>query len=130
MWFGERDFFQKGCHSTTHSERDAQQSEGRGHGGDGGRGGSTSPAEIDRAGEKENENEGTATGTCSLTPRLHQTAVLVRDCPLHTTTTDHVLFACFVAVVAPASRQARGRVAEQRATATKKGTRAEHKLRL
>ena len=62
--------------------------------------------------------------------RLHQAAVLVSDYPLHTTTTDHVLFACFVAVVAPASRQARGRVAEQRVTATKKGTRAEHKLRL
>ena len=28
---------QKGCHSTTHSERSAQQSEGMGNGGDGGR---------------------------------------------------------------------------------------------
>ena len=115
-------------HNTQRAERTTERGEGTW--GRWWEGGSTSPAEIDRAGEKENENEGTATGTCSLTPRLHQTAVLVRDYPLHTTTTDHVLFACFVAVVAPASRQARARVAEQRATATKKGTRAEHKLRL
>ena len=90
-------------HNTQRAERTTERGDGKW-----GRwwgGGSPSPAESDRAGEKENENEGTATGTCSLTPRLHQTAALVRDCPFHTTTTDHVLFACFVAVVAPASRQ-------------------------
>ena len=90
-------------HNTQRAERTTERGEGTW--GRWWEEGSTSPAEIDRAGEKENENEGTATGTCSLTPRLHQTAVLVRDSPLHTTTTDHVLFACFVAVVASASRQ-------------------------
>ena len=37
LWFGEGIFFPKECHSTTHSERSAQQSEGMGKGGDGGR---------------------------------------------------------------------------------------------